>query len=123
MNPIISILQGLGKIEDTWRPHIVGTVNNHALKVARIEGEFVWHHHDESDEGFYVLKGEFTMQYREGEQHLAEGDFVCVPKGVEHRPVADQPCWILLFEKQGTINTGSVDSDLTAPSNIWMDLK
>ena len=113
----IDIAGALAQFSETWSPRIVGTMNDAHVKVVKIEGEFVWHHHDDTDEMFLVVDGTFDMKYREGGvesvMHLTPGEFVIVPKLLEHCPVASAPCSILLFERAGTVNTGSAGGDLT----------
>ncbi|MCR9255959.1 MAG: cupin domain-containing protein [Alphaproteobacteria bacterium] len=96
-----------------WQPHLIGTVNETAVKVAKIEGEFVWHHHETEDEMFIVIKGSFDMELRDRTITLEEGDYLVVPRGVEHRPVARQECWIMMVEPATTLNTGNVQNERT----------
>ena len=96
-----------------WSPKIVGELNGQHVKLVKFKGEFVWHKHDHEDELFYVLKGSFVMEYRDKTVALNENEFVIVPKGVEHRPVAKQEVSVLLFEPVTTLNTGDATSDLT----------
>jgi mannose-6-phosphate isomerase-like protein (cupin superfamily) len=98
---------------DYWSPRIVGEVNDSFVKLVKIKGEFVWHHHKEEDEMFLVVKGKFTMKLRDGDQEINEGEFIIIPRGVEHCPVAEQECHILLFEPKSTLNTGNVRSERT----------
>ena len=95
---------------DHWHPHIVASLNGQDVKVAKIQGEFVWHSHDDEDELFYVFKGAFDMHYRDRVESLAAGQMVVVPRGVEHKPVADEETWIVLFEPQAIDHTGGVES-------------
>lgn len=104
-------------IDEVWSPHIAGRVNGQEIRIARIHGAFEWHKHEAHDEAFYVVKGAFRMGVRDGdgdrEEAMAEGDLIVIPAGVEHRPVADEECWILLIDAPGELNTGDIDSDLT----------
>ena len=109
----INISQKLSMFTDHWNPRIIGELNGQAVKLAKLEGEFVWHKHDHEDELFLVLKGGFTMQLRDKNILMKEGDMIIIPRGVEHRPVADQEVSILLFEPLTTLNTGDAKSDLT----------
>lgn len=111
-----NLAEKLTHIRDCWSPHIVGKLNGQHVKLARLHGEFVWHHHDHEDELFLVVKGRLRMELRSGDITLEEGEFLIVPAGVDHRPVADEECHVLLFEPAGTLNTGNVTNDRTVPT-------
>jgi mannose-6-phosphate isomerase-like protein (cupin superfamily) len=98
----------LGALADYWSPRVVGEVNDCAVKLVKLKGEFVWHHHEAEDELFLVLKGRFLMEFRDREVLLEEGELIIVPRGVEHRPVAAEEAHVLLFEPRTTVNTGEV---------------
>jgi mannose-6-phosphate isomerase-like protein (cupin superfamily) len=98
---------------DYWSPKVVGELNGQQVKLVRFKGEFVWHHHDNEDELFLVWKGRFRMDYRDRQEWIEEGEFVIVPRGVEHRPVAEQEVEVVLFEPGSTLNTGNVENELT----------
>jgi mannose-6-phosphate isomerase-like protein (cupin superfamily) len=98
---------------ECWRPKIAGELNGQYVKLVKFLGEFVWHHHDEEDELFLVVKGRFRMEFRDGEVWLEEGEFIVVPRGVEHRPVAEEEAHVLLFEPASTLNTGNVRNERT----------
>jgi len=98
---------------ERWSPKIVGELNGQQVKLAKFLGPFVWHHHDKEDELFFVVKGRFRMEFRDRHVWLEEGEFLIVPRGVEHRPVAEEEAQILLFEPATTLNTGNVRNDLT----------
>ncbi|MCL4250124.1 MAG: cupin domain-containing protein [Anaerolineae bacterium] len=104
----INLADKLAKFSEHWSPRIVGQVNDMHVKLVKLQGEFVWHHHDDEDELFLVIKGRLTMKLRDGELEIGEGEFVIVPRGVEHKPVANDEVHILLFEPAGTLNTGNV---------------
>ena len=109
-----NLAEKLAKISEHWQPKIVGQVNDYHVKIAKIEGEFIWHQHDNTDELFLVVEGSFTMKLRDGDVELAEGEIIVIPAGVEHCPVAEEECSILMIELAGTLNTGDqVDSTLT----------
>jgi mannose-6-phosphate isomerase-like protein (cupin superfamily) len=97
-----------------WQPKIVGELNGQHVKLVKFQGPFVWHHHETEDELFLVVQGRFRMQFREREVMIEEGEFIVVPRGVEHRPVADEEVQVLLFEPASTLNTGNVEGELTA---------
>ncbi len=96
-----------------WDPKIVGEVNGHDVKVVKFRGSFVWHRHEQEDELFLVHKGCFTMEFRDRHVALEEGEFIIVPRGTEHRPVAEEEVHVLLFEPATTVNTGDAESDQT----------
>lgn len=103
----VNVLAAFDRVDAHWSPKIIGCVNDQYLKVAKILGEFVWHAHDHEDELFHVIRGRFRMELEDGAVELREGDMLTVPKGVRHRPVADEECWILLVETVTTQHTGS----------------
>ena len=113
----VNLAEKLGLISQHWKPHIVGELNNQQVKLVKFQGPFTWHHHENEDELFLVVKGRFRMEYREaaGEQSmwLEPGEIVIVPRGVEHRPVAEAEAHVLLFEPATTLNTGNVENELT----------
>lgn len=112
----VSLDAGFRQIREHWRPKIAGELNGQAVKLVKFQGEFVWHHHDHEDELFLVWKGEFRMEFRDRAVDLKAGDFLIVPRGVEHRPVAEREVEVILFEPTETKNTGNVvDEKLTAP--------
>lgn len=103
------------KITDYWSPRILGEVNDQYIKIAKLKGELVWHSHDNEDEFFYLLKGRLDIQYRDQTVTLEKGDFHIVPKGVEHNPVAEVECWVVLIETKTTQHTGNVETDMSKP--------
>jgi mannose-6-phosphate isomerase-like protein (cupin superfamily) len=109
----VNISQKLSLFTDHWSPRIVGELNGQHVKLVKLKGEFVWHKHDDEDELFYVLKGVLTMEYRDKTITVNENEFLIVPKGVEHRPVAAEEVAVMLFEPATTLNTGDAISDFT----------
>jgi len=109
----ISIADKLSQFSDHWNPRIVGELNGQQVKLVRFLGEFVWHHHEHEDELFLVVSGRFRMEFRDRQVWLEEGEFLIVPRGVEHRPVAEEEVAVLLFEPATTLNTGNVDNSRT----------
>ena len=107
----INIPASFDRVNEHWSPHIAGQLNGQEVRIAKIEGEFEWHHHDGADEAFFVVKGGFTMRFRDKDVAMEEGDFIVVPAGVEHMPVAEKECWIMMFEPAGTLNTGETESE------------
>jgi mannose-6-phosphate isomerase-like protein (cupin superfamily) len=104
---------------EQWQPKIVGELNDSYVKLARLQGEFVWHQHATEDELFLVIEGKLTIKLRDGEIQLEAGEFVIIPKGVEHLPVADEEVLVLLLEPKSTRNTGDIESDRTI-SSTWI---
>src|ERR1700716_568580 len=109
----VNLAQKLSLIKDYWNPRIVGELNGQHLKLVKFKGPFTWHHHDNEDELFLVVKGRFLMEFRDKNVWLEEGEFVIVPRGIEHRPVADEEAHVLLFEPASTLNTGNVRNERT----------
>ncbi len=109
----VSLAEKLSLFQDYWSPKIVGALNGQHVKLAKLKGEFVWHHHAEEDELFLVLKGTLNLEFRDRTEVLQEGEFIIVPKGVEHRPVAPEEVSVLLFEPASTLNTGNTENDFT----------
>ena len=109
----VNLAEKLGSFAEHWQPRIVGELNGQHVKVAKLQGEFIWHHHESEDELFLVLRGAMTIQLRDRDVHLGEGEFFIVPRGVEHRPVAAEEAHILLFEPAATLNTGNVRNERT----------
>jgi mannose-6-phosphate isomerase-like protein (cupin superfamily) len=116
----IKLQEKLSKFSEQWSPKIVAQMNDYHFKVVKVEGEFVWHDHPERDEVFLVLHGKLEIQFRDGSVKLKEGEMFVVPKGVAHKPVAEQECHILLIEPAGTVNTGDVVSDRAAANDVWI---
>ncbi len=109
----VTITEKLSMFSDYWNPRIVGELNGQHVKLAKLKGEFVWHKHDNEDEMFLTLQGSFRIEFRDKVVELNEGDFIIVPRGVEHRPVAENEVSIMLFEPSTTLNTGNIKNDLT----------
>ena len=110
----------LALFSEHWSPKIVAQMNDYHFKVAKVQGEFDWHSHPQTDEVFLILNGQLQIQFRDGSVTLNEGEMFVVPKGLEHKPVAGEECHILLVEPAGTVNTGDVVSDKTAPNDVWI---
>ena len=109
----VNIADKFKKITEYWKPYIAGELNGQLVKLDKLKGEFVWHHHEHEDELFLVVRGRFRMELRDRHIWLEEGEFLVVPRGVEHRPVADEEAWIVLFEPATTLNTGNVQNERT----------
>ena len=113
MNNRVNLAEKFSLFNETWTPKLVGELNGQHIKLAKIKGEFIWHTHDDADEMFLVIKGSITIQMRDQEVMLSEGEFFIVPRGVEHRPIAIEEARIMLFEPAGTVNTGAVEHQYT----------
>jgi mannose-6-phosphate isomerase-like protein (cupin superfamily) len=109
----VNIEEKLALFDERWKPKIVGELNGQHVKLVKLLGEFVWHHHEEEDELFLVVKGRFRMELGDRHVWIEEGEFIVVPRGVEHRPVAEEEAHVLLFEPASTLNTGNVRDERT----------
>jgi len=109
----INVAEKFARINEMWSPKILGEVNDSYIKAVKFIGEFVWHHHDNEDEMFMVINGKLRMKFRDREEVVGPGEFIIVPRGVEHLPVSDQETQVLLFEPKSTLNTGNVRNERT----------
>lgn len=109
----VNLAEKISQINDHFNPRIAGELNGQQVKLVKFRGEFIWHHHEREDELFYVIKGSFDMQLRDKTITINAGEFLIVPKGVEHKPVATEEVEIMLFEPATTLNTGNVENELT----------
>ena len=109
----VNLAEKLARFSDTWSPKIVGEINDAYVKLVKLKGEFVWHHHAGEEEMFLVIKGRLLMRLRDRDLYIEEGEFVIIPRGVEHLPVADDECHVLLLEPKTTLNTGDVTNERT----------
>jgi mannose-6-phosphate isomerase-like protein (cupin superfamily) len=109
----VNLADKLALFREPWKPKIVGELNGQQVKLVKFQGEFVWHHHADEDELFLVVKGRFRMEFRDQQVWLKEGELLIVPRGVEHRPVAEEEAHVLLFEPTSTLNTGNVRNERT----------
>ena len=116
----INLSEKFTLFSELWAPHIITQMNDYHFKLAKIQGEFIWHQHPETDEVFYVVRGEMHLAFRDQTIHLGEGELCVVPHGVEHKPMADEECHILLIEPVGTINTGDVTNERTRNEERWI---
>jgi len=116
----INFEQKLAQFSEPWSPKIIAQMNDYHFKLVKIQGEFVWHSHAETDEVFIVLEGAMRIEFRDAKVDLHAGELLVVPKGIEHRPVAEHECKVLLVEPAGTINTGDAGGALTAANDVWI---
>lgn len=111
----VNLAEKFSVIHDHWRPRIAGEVNESLIKLVKFKGEFVWHHHEHEDELFLVVKGRMLMRLRDQDIRLESGEFIIIPRGVEHMPVAEEECHVVLMEPKSTLNTGNVANERTLP--------
>lgn len=111
----VNLAEKLSLFSEHWKPKIVGELNGQQVKLVKFQGPFTWHHHENEDELFLVVRGRFRMEFRDRHIWLEEGELIIVPRGVEHRPVADEEAHVLLFEPASTLNTGNVRNERTVP--------
>ena len=116
----VNLNQKFALFQDHWSPKSAGELNGQHVKLVKLQGEFVWHKHDHEDELFFVVKGTLLMELRDKTVTIQENEFLIVPRGVEHRPVAPEEVWVMLFEPASTLNTGDAESDLTKTKLDWI---
>jgi mannose-6-phosphate isomerase-like protein (cupin superfamily) len=116
----VSLREKFAAFSELWSPKIVGRVNDVLVKVVKLQGEFPWHVHEAEDELFLVVRGQLRLQFRDGERVVGEGEFLVVPRGVEHRPVADAEVHVVLIEPAGTVNTGNLRNERTVEDPEWI---
>jgi mannose-6-phosphate isomerase-like protein (cupin superfamily) len=109
----VNIAEKLSRVQSHWKPHVVGELNGQHVKLVKLLGPFVWHHHEHEDEMFLVVRGRLRMELRDGTREVGAGEFIIIPRGVEHRPVAEEEVHVMLFEPAGTLNTGNVRNERT----------
>jgi mannose-6-phosphate isomerase-like protein (cupin superfamily) len=117
---VINLEEKLAKITEQWSPKIVAQMNDYHFKLAKLEGEFIWHKHSETDEVFMVLEGELRIDFRDGTASLKQGEMIVVPRGIEHKPHAENECHVMLIEPAGTPNTGDVGGARTVADPGWI---
>lgn len=110
---VINLEDKLSSFNDHWNPRVIAELNGQQVKLVKFQGPFTWHHHENEDELFMVVKGRFRMEFRDRSVWVEQGELIVVPRGVEHRPVADEETEVLLFEPATTLNTGNVEDDFT----------
>jgi mannose-6-phosphate isomerase-like protein (cupin superfamily) len=116
----INIKNKLAKFDELWSPRVIAEMNDYQFKLAKGEGEFVWHDHPDTDEVFIVIEGELEIEFRDGLVQLVAGEMYVIPKGVEHKPHAKGLVQVMLVEPKGVVNTGNTGGDLTAENDIWV---
>jgi mannose-6-phosphate isomerase-like protein (cupin superfamily) len=116
----ISFTQKFTLFDEQWQPKVVAEMNDYQFKVVKLQGDFVWHEHRDTDEAFIVIDGDLRIEFRDGAVHLAAGEMFVVPKGVEHKPYAENEVKLLLIEPRGVPNTGDRSGKCTAPNDVWI---
>ncbi len=116
----VNLYEKFTLFNEYWRPKIVGEINSSYVKLAKLKGEFVWHHHDEEDEMFLVVKGKLMIRFRNSDVVLRDSEFLIIPKGIEHMPVAEEEVWVLLIEPSSTLNTGDIVNERTIEDLEWI---
>ena len=117
---VVNLAEKLGQFSQHWSPRVVAEMNDYQFKLVKVKGDFVWHDHQDTDEVFLVIKGSLDIELRTATVHLSGGELYVVPKGVEHRPVAQEECHILLVEPRGVVNTGEAGGELQAQNDVWV---
>ena len=121
INHPINLEKKFKKFTDHWSPKVIGEMNDYQFKLAKVKGDFIWHHHLDTDETFFVIKGKLTIEFKNGKVDIEEGEMYIVPKGVEHNPMASNECQIMIIEPKGVINTGNkMDSELKSDNDVWI---
>lgn len=116
----IKLAEKFSAFSEHWSPRVIAELNDYQFKLAKLQGEFVWHQHPDTDEAFLVINGEMEIEFRDGIVRLQEGELYVVPRGKEHRPIASSECHVLLIEPRGVVNTGESGGALTAENDIWV---
>ena len=116
----INLRDKLARFSDRWAPRVIAELNDYQFKLVKLEGEFVWHAHADTDEAFIVIDGEMSIEFRDGSVRLKAGEMFVVPRGVEHKPMAAEECCVMLVEPRGVVNTGDAVGALTAQNDVWI---
>jgi mannose-6-phosphate isomerase-like protein (cupin superfamily) len=117
---VINFKDKFTKFSDHWSPRVIAEMNDYQFKLVKVEGEFVWHNHPDTDEVFIVIEGELNIELPDGVVTLSSGELFVIPKGIEHKPVANKECKIMIIEPKGVVNTGDETTNLTAQNNLWV---
>jgi len=116
----INLKEKLAKFSDYWSPRVIAEMNDYQFKLVKIKGDFVWHNHEDTDEFFLVIEGEMKIEFEDETVVLKEGEMFVVPKGVQHKPYAEEECKIMIVEPRGVTNTGDAESNLKAANDVWI---
>ena len=116
----INLKEKLSKFSDHWSPKVIAEMNDYQFKLVKIKGDFVWHNHEDTDEVFIVIEGKMKIEFENETVELNEGDMYVVPKGIQHKPHAENECKVMLVEPRGVVNTGNTEGELTASNDVWI---
>ena len=116
----INFKEKFSKFSDHWTPKVIAEMNDYQFKLVKIQGDFIWHNHEDTDETFIVIEGEMKIEFENEIVELSEGDMFVVPKGVEHKPLAKNECKVMIIEPRGVVNTGNSECNLTASNDVWI---
>ena len=116
----INIKEKFSRFNEHWTPKVIAEMNNYQFKISKLQGDFVWHKHEDTDETFIVMAGEMVIEFRDGKVKLKKGEMFVVPKNTEHKPYAETECHLLIIEPRGVVNTGDIENNLTAENDIWI---
>ena len=120
MKKAINLYSKLEKFDDYWSPKVISEMNDYQFKLVKIKGEFIKHHHPDTDEVFIVIRGSMKIEFDTEIIEVNEGEMIVVPKGVDHKPTSEDECQVMLVEPKGVLNTGNIKGDLTAPNDEWI---
>jgi len=118
--PVVNLTEKFGKFTERWAPKVIAELNDYQFKIVRIEGDFIWHSHPETDEAFIVIEGELRLDFRDGHVLIKAGELAIVPRGTEHKPSAEREVKVMLIEPRGILNTGHEGGDRTAINDVWI---
>ena len=116
----VNLKEKLALFSDHWSPKVIAEMNDYQFKLVKLQGDFVWHNHADTDEAFIVIEGEMRIEFEDETIELSEGEMYMVPKGVEHKPYAEKECKVMIIEPRGVVNTGDAEGDLTASNDVWI---
>ncbi len=116
----VNLKEKLALFSDHWSPKVIAEMNDYQFKLVKLQGDFVWHNHADTDEAFIVIEGEMRIEFEDETIELSEGEMYVVPKGVEHKPYAEKECKVMIIEPRGVVNTGDAEGDLTASNDVWI---
>ena len=116
----VNLKEKLSLFSDHWSPKVIAEMNDYQFKLVKLQGDFVWHNHPDTDEVFIVIEGEMRIEFEDETVELSEGEMYVVPKGVEHKPYAEEECKVMLVEPRGVVNTGDAEGELTASNDVWI---
>jgi mannose-6-phosphate isomerase-like protein (cupin superfamily) len=116
----INFRKKLALFDEQWKPKVIAELNDYQFKIVKLQGDFIWHDHKDTDEAFIILEGKLRIDFRDGAVHLSEGEMFVVPRGIEHKPYAEQEVKLLLIEPRGVLNTGEAGGERTAENDVWI---